>query len=75
MSNPEDRLTEEELRSLAHAAGILGRRWRSLLADARARADYRGLGLSAYTVGNLHAALTKLGPSGLRRLELTPDRT
>src|SRR5207245_452340 len=61
MRNPETQLTEEELRSLAHAAGILGRRWKSILADARARADYRGLGLSEDTVGNLHAALTKLG--------------
>jgi hypothetical protein len=68
------RLTEEEQRSLAHAARTLGRRWKSILADARMRADYDGLGLSGYTCGNLHAALTKLGPSQLRRLKLTPDR-
>ena len=72
---PEARLTEEEDRSLAWTAAVLGRRWKSYLADARARDDYRGLGLSHYTVGNLQTALTKLGSAGLEKLKLPKPRT
>lgn len=69
---PRTRLTEEEDRSLAHAAAMLGRRWKSLLSDAHTRVDYRGLGLSQYTIGNLQTALTKLGPAGLQKLKGLP---
>ena len=72
---PEARLTEEENRSLAWTAAVLGRRWKSYLADGHERADYRGLGLSQYTVGNLETALAKLGPTGLEKLKLPKPRT
>jgi hypothetical protein len=66
---PEARLTEEEDRSLAHSAAVLGRRWRSYLADAHARDDYSGLGLSQYTIGNLRTVVAKLGPAGMKKLK------
>lgn len=62
---PEAQLTEEEDRSLAWTAAVLGRRWKSYLADADARGDYSGLGLSQYTIGKLRTVVAKLGPAGV----------
>jgi hypothetical protein len=75
-NNPRSRtqLTEEEARSLAHAATLLGRRWRTFLSDAHERADYRGLGLSQYTIGNLQTIFAKIGPAGLKKLVVPPSR-
>jgi len=70
----QTQVTEEEDRSLAHAAATLGRRWRAVFLEAHQRADYSGLGLSQYTIGNLETALTKLGQAGLKKLVLPPNR-
>jgi hypothetical protein len=63
------RLTEEEDRSVAWTAAVVGRRWKWYLADAHARDDYSGLGLSQYTIGNLRTVVAKLGPGGLKKLK------